>query len=134
MHRSSCRMLAAAAFVLALSLRALAVEIPITVNITKPVYPPIAAAHRTSGTVLVDVEIGVEGRVIAANPITGHQVLQNAAKEAALRWRFKPAADGKVHTMRLTFIFHEVSYVAPVKIPEFTSPYQVEIEWTATVD
>jgi TonB family protein len=128
----SARILAAVIIMLAFSLEVLAIERPVVLNAVIPAYPVVAAAKRISGAVLVDVEINGEGNVIAAVPITGHELLRNAAKKAVLGWRFKPLADGKSHSMRLTFIFHDVSYVAPEKKPEFMSPYQVEVEWVGT--
>ena len=134
MQCNSVRTFASVVILLTLSLNVLAIERPVVLSAVKPAYPPVAAAKKISGAVLVDVEISVEGKVITAKPITGHELLRNAAKAAALGWRFKPLADGEAHSMRLTFIFHDVSYVAPKKKPEFTSPYQVEIEWNPTVD
>ena len=101
---------------------------PKVVRSIVPAYPAIAAAKRISGTVLVDVDINASGKVIEARPIIGDRFLQNSAVKAALRWEFNAEPDAAVRSVRLTFIFHDVSYVAPKKKQEFTSSYQVEIE------
>jgi len=114
---------------------ALAADLPLVTNVTIPAYPVIAVANKVSGAVLVDVEVDAEGIVAGANTISGPELLREAAREAALRWRFEPVKKGAdTRSIRLTFIFHEPSYVAPKKKPQFTSPYQVEREWSATAD
>ena len=113
-----------------------AVELPRVINVTIPAYPAVAVANRVSGAVLVDVEVNAEGKVTEANAISGPVLLREAAKKAALRWRFERVNVGEAsRSVRLTFIFHEPSYVAPKKKkPKFTNPYQAEVEWAAAVD
>lgn len=118
---------------LASPLTILAADLPRVANRSIPAYPVIAVANKVSGAVLVDVEVNAEGKVTEANAISGPKLLREAAKQASLRWRFEPASGG-AYSLRLTFIFHEASYVAPKKKPQFTSPYQVEVEWAAAVD
>jgi len=114
---------------------ALAVDLPLVTNITIPAYPVIAVANKVSGAVLVDVEVDAEGIVAEANAISGPALLREAARKAALRWRFEPVKKSvDTRTVRLTFIFHEPSYVAPKKKPQFTNPFQVEREWNVTAD
>lgn len=105
-------------------------ELPVPISAPHPPYPPIALAKKISGVVLVDVQVdAAEGKVVEANPLTGHEILRDIAKQAALQWRFKPfTASGGKYSVRLTFIFHDASYVAPEKKPDFTSPYQIELE------
>jgi TonB family protein len=55
-----------------------------------PVYPPIAKAARAQGTVTVQILIDEEGYVIAANAVSGHPLLQQAAVFAARQARFTP--------------------------------------------
>ncbi|HUQ31904.1 MAG TPA: energy transducer TonB [Pyrinomonadaceae bacterium] len=55
-----------------------------------PPYPPIARAARASGTVVVQVLVDEDGNVREANAVSGHPLLQNAAKEAALQAKFAP--------------------------------------------
>jgi TonB family protein len=59
-------------------------------SLPKPPFPPIARAARASGTVVVQVLVDEDGSVMEANAVSGHPLLQNAAKEAALQARFAP--------------------------------------------
>ena len=56
----------------------------------KAAYPPIAVAARASGKVLVQIVINEEGKVIAAQSISGHPLLQAAAVRAARESTFNP--------------------------------------------
>jgi periplasmic protein TonB len=56
----------------------------------QPTYPPIAKAARAAGAVQVQVTISEEGRVIAADVVSGHPLLKDAALQAAKQWVFKP--------------------------------------------
>jgi len=59
-----------------------------------PSYPPIARQTRTQGTVIVQVLIDEEGKVILAKATSGHVLLVPAAQTAALRARFSPTVLG----------------------------------------
>jgi TonB family protein len=99
---------------------------PIPTSARIPDYPAMARAKRISGVVLVDVKVNDEGKVIEAEPIMGDEYLRKASKEAALLWRFKPFESKQTpYLVRLTFIFHDVSYKAPEKKPDYRSPYQI---------
>lgn len=54
----------------------------------KPNYPALARFSRASGTVTVAVIINQEGRVIAAQPIEGNPLFNEAAVEAARKSQF----------------------------------------------
>jgi TonB family protein len=56
----------------------------------QPAYPPIAKAARASGTVTVQILVDEEGRVVSANAVSGHPLLQQAAVAAARQARFSP--------------------------------------------
>jgi TonB family protein len=60
------------------------------VSLPKPAYPAIAKAARASGTVVVQVTIDEQGRVISARAVSGHPLLQAAAVSAAQGARFSP--------------------------------------------
>jgi protein TonB len=60
------------------------------ISLPVPVYPSIARAAKASGTVVVQILIDEEGKVTEAHAVSGHPLLQNAAKEAALQARFPP--------------------------------------------
>lgn len=55
-----------------------------------PAYPPLAKAARVSGSVVVEVTIGEDGRVISARAVSGHPLLKAAAEGAARGWRWTP--------------------------------------------
>ena len=55
-----------------------------------PVYPAIARAARATGTVVVSLVIDENGRVIAAQAVSGHPLLQSASVTAAKDSTFMP--------------------------------------------
>lgn len=57
---------------------------------TPPVYPPAAKSMRTTGMVKVEVTVNEEGDVTEVQKTTGPPILQNAAKDAIRKWKFKP--------------------------------------------
>jgi TonB family protein len=59
-----------------------------------PVYPAIAMAARASGNVVVSVVIDETGRVIAAQAVSGHPLLQSASVKAAKDSTFMPTLVG----------------------------------------
>ena len=56
----------------------------------QPPYPPMGKAVRASGTVPVQIMISEEGRVLDASVLSGHPLLRDAARQAALQWVFSP--------------------------------------------
>lgn len=56
----------------------------------QPPFPPIAAAARAQGTVVLQITVDEEGRVISARALSGHPLLQQAAVQAARQARFTP--------------------------------------------
>ncbi len=56
----------------------------------KPIYPPEAKEKKVEGLVTVSIVIGEEGTVISAKPTSGPELLQGAARDAALKARFHP--------------------------------------------
>jgi TonB family protein len=59
-------------------------------TLPKPAYPSAAQAVRAEGAVSVQVLIDEEGAVISAEAVSGHPLLQEAARVAALQSKFKP--------------------------------------------
>ena len=106
-------------------------ERPVPINATIPAYPPKAMQEHKGGVVLVDVSVNAEGVVTEAVALMGEKYFRDAARKAALTWRFKPLQSESrgPYTVRLTFIFHELAYKAPEKKPDFRSPYQIEIPY-----
>jgi len=64
--------------------------------IPRPLYPPAARAVRATGAVVVRVLFDENGDVLAAEPVSGHPLLQSAAVDAACHAKFEPVVlDGK---------------------------------------
>lgn len=60
------------------------------IHLAKPAYPSLARAARVQGTVVVQVLIDEEGKVIAAAAVSGHPLLQAACVSAARESTFTP--------------------------------------------
>src|SRR5262249_48104836 len=60
------------------------------ISLPQPPYPIMARQIGVHGSVPVQILIDESGRVISAQPVSGHPFLTNAAKEAAMRGRFTP--------------------------------------------
>ena len=75
------------------------------VALPKPVYSPLARAAHASGTVVVQVLIDEEGKVVSAHPVSGHPLLQPAAVAAARKAQFSPTLlEGE--PVRVTGVIH----------------------------
>lgn len=55
-----------------------------------PEYPAEAKAAQVSGAVVVEITVDETGNVIAAQAISGHPLLKDAAVAAARQWQFAP--------------------------------------------
>jgi TonB family protein len=51
----------------------------------------LARKSRITGTVVVDVQVDVRGKVTKATAISGPAILRAEAENAVLRWQFRPA-------------------------------------------
>jgi periplasmic protein TonB len=60
------------------------------ISLPKPAYPQIARQAHASGTVVVQVTIDENGRVISAAAVSGHPLLRGVAVQAARGARFSP--------------------------------------------
>jgi protein TonB len=56
----------------------------------RPVYPPIAKATHTQGTVVVEAIISKEGRIERLNVVSGPEMLRGAALAAIKEARYRP--------------------------------------------
>jgi protein TonB len=59
-------------------------------DLPKPAYPAQAKTARASGVVIVEVVIDEKGKVISAKATSGHNMLRQAAVQAAQGARFSP--------------------------------------------
>ena len=66
-------------------------EAPVPIEEVRPAYPQIAIDARVSGTVLLQVLVGVDGRVENVRVVRSIPLLDGAATDAARRWVFRPA-------------------------------------------
>ncbi|AGA34383.1 Ferric siderophore transport system, periplasmic binding protein TonB [Thioalkalivibrio nitratireducens DSM 14787] len=62
-------------------------------NNPEPVYPAAARSRGMEGLVLLEVEVGADGRVLSVtvHSGSGFRVLDAAAQDAVRRWHFEPA-------------------------------------------
>lgn len=56
----------------------------------KPIYPILAQQIKLQGKVSIEVMIAPDGHVESARTVSGHPMLAEKAREAALEWRFHP--------------------------------------------
>ncbi|MGA3101516.1 MAG: TonB family protein [Terracidiphilus sp.] len=76
---------------------------------TDPVYPPIAAAARIEGDVVISVVVDMKGQVESEKVLSGPAMLQQATLDAVKKWQFAPfTTDGTEApvTTTLTIPFH----------------------------
>jgi TonB family protein len=64
------------------------------ISLPQPIYPPVAKAAKASGTVVVQVTLDEDGKVISALAVSGHPLLRKAAEAAARLARFNPTKMG----------------------------------------
>ncbi|HUV71201.1 MAG TPA: TonB family protein [Terracidiphilus sp.] len=57
---------------------------------TMPVYPPIAKASGTQGTVVLQATIAGDGSTENLRVVSGPAILQRAAMDAVKEWRYRP--------------------------------------------
>ncbi|MBV9269375.1 MAG: energy transducer TonB, partial [Acidobacteriaceae bacterium] len=67
------------------------VQQPILVSRVQPAYPPLAKSVRLQGTVEFIATVGRDGAVKSVQLIRGPQLLVDAARDAVMRWRYRPS-------------------------------------------
>jgi TonB family protein len=72
-----------------------------------PVYPPSALAARVEGVVKLEVRIEPDGHVTPIRVQTGHELLNDAALDAARKFVVEPQASAVVTTAELNFMLVE---------------------------
>jgi len=81
----------------------------VPISRVSPVYPELAIRARTSGNVVLDLQIDKSGRVVKATPVEGPSVFYDAAVKAVMQWRYRPATIGKANVAsktRVTMVFN----------------------------
>lgn len=66
-------------------------EPPTPVSLVQPAYPEMAREAKIQGRVVLQVLVGADGRVKKVKVIRSIPYLEDASKNAVLRWVFKPA-------------------------------------------
>ena len=78
---------------------------PKKIKDVRPVYPPIALAMQARGTVILDVTIGTDGRVLDAKVLHSVPHLDLAALEAVRQWEYEPTRiNGALVTLIMTVV------------------------------
>lgn len=66
------------------------------IHMMTPIYPPAAIEAHIAGVVTIDARIGVDGRIVETNILSGPLALRRVAQYAVQRWRYEPTLlDGK---------------------------------------
>lgn len=68
-----------------------------------PVYPEIAKRMRVSGVVKLEVTVDADGKVTDVKPMSGNQMLSNAAQEAVRKWKFASGAGDSTVQLSINF-------------------------------
>ncbi len=66
----------------------------VAISQVSPTYPELAVRSRTSATIVLDLQIDAQGKVVKATPVSGPVIFHNAAISAVMKWRYKPASIG----------------------------------------
>jgi protein TonB len=60
------------------------------VSRVEPVYPPAAKAANIQGVVILELVIGTDGTVIEGRVLRSIALLDQAALDAVVQWRYEP--------------------------------------------
>ena len=66
------------------------IKTPTKIHHVSPVYPPDAHAARVTGVVILETRIGADGSVEEARVLRSIPLLDQAAIDAVMQWRFVP--------------------------------------------
>ena len=106
---------------------------PRVIRAVPPQYPVLAQRARVNGTVKVEVKIDPLGRVSSVAETTGHNLLREAAIEAARQWRFDAAPSDAIRTVPLTFTFQftkiDLGDAEGQLESVFVPPYHIDANW-----
>jgi TonB family protein len=81
----------------------------VLISQVSPDYPELAVRSRISGSVVLELHINKEGKVIEATPVSGPSVFYSEAVKAAMQYRYRPATlDGTNMSSksRVTMVFN----------------------------
>ena len=72
----------------------------VAISQVSPKYPEIALRTRTSASVVLELDIDKQGKVVKATPVNGPEMFHKEAINAAMQWRYKPASVGGVQRVQ----------------------------------
>jgi TonB family protein len=100
---------------------------PKITKLPKPPYPAAALAVRAGGEVVVEVKIDKEGKVVAANVVSGHPLLKQASLFAARQSLFEADETDEQREVNLTYVFFLPGQTEKPNINRYTNPYRVDV-------
>ncbi|HEY8563623.1 MAG TPA: TonB family protein [Pyrinomonadaceae bacterium] len=101
-------------------------EKPKAVKYFAPKYPAAARAVRAAGTVIVNVKINGDGKVISAVSESGHPLLRKACENAAQEWIFSTDSKTNEREAKITFLLRLGNRNRKDKV-KFKKPYTLEL-------
>lgn len=106
------------------------IKAPTKIRHVNPVYPPVAQEAKVSGLVIIEALIGPDGAVQDARVLKSVPLLDQAALEAVMQWRFTPTllngqAVPVIMTVTVNFTLQK-GFLATPGIPRERSPEVVK--------
>jgi periplasmic protein TonB len=89
------------------------IKAPKLVHGVQPIYPPVALQARLTGFVVVEAQVGVDGRVQSARVVRSAPIFDEAAVEAVKQWRYVPLLLNGTPTAFLLTVTIQFNLVAP---------------------
>ena len=81
----------------------------VAISQVSPKYPEFALRTRTSASVVLELDIDKQGKVVKATPVSGPEMFHKEAINAAMQWRYRPASVGGTNVssqVKVTFNFN----------------------------
>ena len=81
----------------------------VAISQVSPKYPEFALRTRTSASVVLELDIDQQGKVVKATPFSGPKMFHKEAINAAMQWRYRPASVGGNNVssqVKVTFNFN----------------------------
>lgn len=91
-----------------------------------PVYPAAARAVGATGTVLVQVDVGDDGKVKTAKAVSGHPLLRFASERSAAQYEFSPPDPGNETRLMFLFIYLR-DWIEPKDIERYDCPFRIVV-------
>ena len=102
-------------------------EFPAVISTVAPSIPLTAVALRLRGNVVVELTLDSGGTPISAHAVTGHPLLLEPTKQAALQWKFVTATE-TTRKVRLVFVYPVLARGTLTSITVL--PYRLELDLT----